>query len=90
MSSLKLYKVAYSGNSYKVPFLLAQLAITCELIEVNILKGESPTAEISMINPNGRTPVLDNNDFALAESNVVLAYLARGTKFLPDTRKEWN
>ncbi len=34
--------------------------------------------------------MLDNNDFALAESNVVLAYPARGTKFLPDTRKEWN
>jgi glutathione S-transferase len=86
---MKLYNVAYSGNSYKVRLLLAQLGIPCELIEVDILKGESRTAEFLRINPNGRTPVLDDNGFVLAESNAILAYLARGTKFLPDTRKEW-
>ncbi len=55
----------------------------CEIIEVDILKGESRTAEFLKINPNGRTPVLDDNGFILAESNAILAYLARGTKFLP-------
>ena len=86
---MKLYNVAYSGNSYKVRLLLNQLGIPCEIVEVDILKGESRTAEFLQINPNGRTPVLDDNGFILAESNAILAYLARGTKFLPEDRRQW-
>ena len=84
---MKLYNVAYSGNSYKVRLLLSHLRIPCEIVEVDILKGESRTAEFLNINPNGRTPVLDDNGFVLAESNAILAYLAKGTKFLPEDRK---
>ena len=87
---MKLYNVAYSGNSYKVRLLLAQLGIPCEIVEVDILKGESRTAEFLKINPNGRTPVLDDNGFILAESNAILAYLAKGTRFLPDDRKQFG
>jgi glutathione S-transferase len=87
---MKLYSVAYSGNSYKVRLLLAQLGIPCEIIEVDILKDESRTSEFLKINPNGRTPVLDDDGFVLAESNAILAYLARGTKFLPESRKNWG
>jgi glutathione S-transferase len=86
---MKLYNVSYSGNSYKVRLLLAHLRIPCEIIEIDILKGESRTPEFLKINPNGRTPVLDDNGFVLAESNAILAYLARGTKFLPQNRKQW-
>jgi len=87
---MKLYNVAYSGNSYKVRLLLAQLAIPCEIVEVDILKGESHTPEFLKINPNGRTPVLDDDGFILAESNAILAYLAQGTKFLPEDRKKFG
>jgi glutathione S-transferase len=87
---MKLYNVAYSGNSYKVRLLLAQLGLPCEIIEVDILKGESRTPEFLKINPNGRTPVLDDNGFVLAESNAILAYLARGTKFMPEDRQRWG
>lgn len=86
---MKLYNVAYSGNSYKVRLLLAQLGIPCEIIEVDILKGGSRTLDFLKINPNGRTPVLDDNGFVLAESNAILAYLAHGTKFLPQDRKKF-
>jgi glutathione S-transferase len=86
---MKLYNVAYSGNSYKVRLLLSQLGIPCEIIDVDILKGESRTAEFLKINPNGRTPVLDDNGFVVAESNAILAYLARGTKLLPEDRKKF-
>jgi glutathione S-transferase len=87
---VKLYNVAYSGNSYKVRLLLAQLGISCEIVEVDILKGRSRTPEFLKINPNGRTPVLDDKGFVLAESNAILAYLARGTKFLPDDKRRWG
>jgi glutathione S-transferase len=87
---MKLYNVAYSGNSYKVRLLLAHLKIPCEIIEVDILNGASRTPEFLKINPNGRTPVLDDDGFILAESNAILAYLARGTQFLPDDRKQFG
>jgi glutathione S-transferase len=86
---MKLYNVRYSGNSYKVRLLLAQLGIPCEIIEVDILKGQSRTPVFLKINPNGRTPVLDDSGFILAESNAILAYLARGTRFLPEDRKKF-
>ena len=86
---MKLYNVAYSGNSYKVRLLLSNLGIPCEIIDVDILRGESRTAEFLKINPNGRTPVLDDNGFVLAESNAILAYLARGTRFLPEGRQKF-
>lgn len=86
---MKLYNVAYSGNSYKVRLLLSHLGLPCGIVEVDILKGESRTSEFLKINPNGRTPVLDDNGFVLAESNAILAYLARGTKFLPEDRQGW-
>jgi glutathione S-transferase len=31
---MKLFNVAYSGNSYKVRLLLAQLGRLCEIVEV--------------------------------------------------------
>ena len=86
---MRFYNVAYSGNSYKVRLLLAQLGIPCDIVEVDILKGASRTPEFLKINPNGRTPVLDDNGFVLTESNAILSYLARGTKFLPEDRKQW-
>jgi glutathione S-transferase len=86
---MKLYNVAYSGNSYKVRLLLALLGIPCEIVEVDILKGASRTTEFFKINPNGRTPVLDDNGFILAESNAILAYLAKGTKYLPEDREKF-
>lgn len=87
---MKLYNVAYSGNSYKVRLLLSHLRIPCEIVEVDILKGESRSAEFLKINPNGRTPVLEDQGFVLAESNAILAYLAHGTKYLPEDRQKFG
>jgi glutathione S-transferase len=86
---MKLYNSAVSGNSYKVCLLMAQLGISCDIVEIDILKGKSRTPEFLKINPNGRTPVLDDDGFILAESNAILAYLARGTSCLPDDRQRW-
>ena len=86
---MKLYNVAYSGNSYKVRLLLAQLDISYDIVEVDILRGKSRTPEFLKLNPNGRTPVLDDSGFVIAESNAILAYLARGTRFLPEDRQNW-
>src|SRR5882762_1251892 len=81
---LHLYDYFDSGNGYKARLALAQLAIPHRLIEVDIDKGETRTAEFLVMNPNGRIPLLalESGDY-LAESNAILCYLAEGTALLP-------
>lgn len=85
----RLYDFLPSGNGYKVRLLLTQLEIPFEIVELNILKGETRTPEFLAKNPNGRIPVLEikPNQF-LAESNAILFYLSEGTQYLPSDRLE--
>jgi glutathione S-transferase len=76
-----------SGNVYKAQLLLAQLDVSYETVEMNIMATPSETrrAEFLAKNPNGRVPVLELDDGrTLPESNAILFYLAEGTPFLPD------
>jgi glutathione S-transferase len=82
--SLILHEYAASGNCYKIRLLLAHLGLPYARREYDILKGESRTPEfLSTINSNGRTPVLQDGDAFLPESNAIIWYLAEGTRFLP-------
>ncbi len=84
---MRLYDFHESGNGYKVRLLLNQLGVPHERIEVDILKGETRTADFLAKNPNGRIPLLELDDGTrLAESNAILFYLARGTDYLPEER----
>src|SRR6476469_5562624 len=85
----RLYDFLPSGNGYKVRLLLTQLEIPFEIVELNILQGETRTPEFLAKNPNGRIPVLEiqPNQF-LAESNAILFYLSEGTQYLPSDRIE--
>jgi len=84
---LRLYDYLPSGNGYKVRLLLCQLGLAFELVEVDILKGETRTPEFLAINPNGKIPVLEFEDGRrLVESNAILFHLAEGTRFLADDR----
>jgi len=84
---LRLYDYLPSGNGYKVRLLLAQLEIPFELIELDILKGETRTPEFLAKNPNGKIPVLETEDGRfLPESNAILWYLAEDTHYLPADR----
>jgi len=84
---MRLYDFLPSGNGYKVRLLLSQLRLPFELVEKDIMKGETRTPEFLAINPNGRIPGLELDDGRrLAESDAILFYLADGTRFLPDER----
>ena len=86
---LRLYDNHLSGNGYKPRLLLAHLGITYERIELDILTGETRTADFLALNPNGRIPLLVLEDGTpLAESNAILCYLAEGSRFLPAGRLE--
>ena len=84
---LRLYDNRLSGNGYKPRLLMAHLGLTYERIELDILTGETRTADFLALNPNGRIPLLQLDDGAcLAESNAILCYLAEGSRFLPAGR----
>jgi glutathione S-transferase len=84
---LTLYDFMGSGNGYKVRLLLAQLGLPYQLVECDILKGETRTPDFLARNPNGRVPTLRLEDgMYLAESGAILWYLAEGTKLAPSDR----
>lgn len=85
----RLYNMQASGNCYKIRLLLSQLNIPCQLVEVDIVKGESRTPDFLAKNLNGRVPVLQlDDDTFLPESNAALWYLAEGTDFMPENKLE--
>jgi glutathione S-transferase len=80
----KLYQMQDSGNCYKIRLLLSHLQLPCEIVEVDITRGESRTPEFLAMNPNGKTPTLhvEGSTF-LPESNAALWYLAQDTIYFP-------
>ncbi len=86
---LRLYDYLPSGNGYKVRLLLTQLAIPFELIERDILKGETRTPEFLAKFPNGRIPAVEFDDGKLLfESNAIISYFAEDTQFSSQDRFE--
>lgn len=82
---MRVYGDIQSGNCYKVKLVMSLLDITHEWIHIDILAGETQTAEFLSINPNGKIPVLElPKGRYLAESNAILNFLASGTKLLPE------
>src|SRR5271154_2676803 len=81
---LRLYDYLSSGNGYKVRLVLTQLAIPFELIERDILKGETRTPEFLAKFPNGRIPAVEFDDGKLLfESNAIISYFAENTELVP-------
>lgn len=84
---MKIYGDSKSGNCYKIKFLCHLPGIEHEWIHIDILKGESRTADFLSKNPNGQIPLVELEDGNhLAESNAILNYLAAGSELPPDDR----
>ncbi len=82
-----VYGDIQSGNCYKIKLLMGFLEIEHDWRPVDILAGETQTAEFLVMNPNGKIPVLEFDDGRLlTESNAILNYLAEGSEWLPVDR----
>jgi len=82
-----LYDYLPSGNGYKVRLALKALGLPYELVEVDILQGESRTPEFLARNPIGRIPTLQLPDGSfLGESMAILWYLTERSVLLPESR----
>ena len=81
---LKLYDYLPSGNGYKVRLVLKDLAIPYQLVEMDITRGASRTAEFLAKNANGRIPLLEVPGRGyLAESHAIIHFLAEGSRLVP-------
>jgi glutathione S-transferase len=91
----RLYDYLPSGNGYKARLVLKRLRIDYQLVEIDIINGESRTPEFLSKNPNGRIPVLEvpGKGF-LPESHAIVSFLADGTDLIPadpfDRARMWQ
>jgi glutathione S-transferase len=76
MSGLRLWGRATSGNVQKPMWLLAELGLEHERIDVGGAFGGNDTPAYLAMNPNGRVPVLEDGDTIIWESNTIVRYLA--------------
>ena len=82
-----VYGDMLSGNCYKIKLLLRFLGLEHRWQHIDILAGQTHSAEFLALNPNARIPVLELSEgIHLWESNAILNYLADGTHFLPNDR----
>jgi glutathione S-transferase len=86
---MRLHDYLASGNGYKCRLILHHLRLPFERLEVDIYQGESRTPSFARLNPEQRIPVLELDDgTSLPESNAILWYLAEGTGWIPEGRRE--
>src|SRR5262245_20781294 len=95
MSALVLYGNRESGHSYKVKLALALLALPHEYREVDLqVPHPQRRADFRELSPFGEVPVLVQNGAPLAQSNAILAHLARitgrlGGQLDPELITQW-
>lgn len=75
---MKLYHFP-SPNPQKVTFALNELGLDCEIVPVDLAKGEQRGSAFLAANPMGRVPVLVDGELSLWESHAILAYLGEKT-----------
>lgn len=87
LAPFRVYGTAASGNCHKVKLALDLLGLPYRWHEVDVVRGDTRSAEFLAMNPNGQVPVLQVDDHTwLPESNAILCYLADGTALWPGDR----
>jgi glutathione S-transferase len=74
---MRLYTFQHSPNPLKVRLALAEMGLACEMVEINLFKGEHRTESFREINPHQKVPVLEEEGLVLRESNAILIHLGR-------------
>ncbi|MDB5586752.1 MAG: hypothetical protein JWP26_1722 [Devosia sp.] len=81
---LHIYGDLGSGNCLKVKYIADATGTPYVWHEVRARSGGTKTPEFLALNPGGEMPVVVLDDGRpLAQSNAILRYLARGSRFIP-------
>lgn len=73
---LTIWGRATSSNVQKVTWLLDEIGLAHERIDIGGPFGGNREASYRALNPNGLVPTLQDGDFTLWESNTICRYLA--------------
>ena len=73
---LKIWGRANSINVQKVLWCCGELDLEFERIDAGNHFGVTNTPDYRVLNPNGLVPTIEDGDFQLWESNVIVRYLA--------------
>lgn len=77
---MKLLGRKTSGNVQKVMFLLEELNLPYERVDVGRQFNNTQTPEYLAKNPNAKVPTLEDGNVVIWESNTILRYLASKAK----------
>ncbi|MBP2547321.1 glutathione S-transferase [Neorhizobium galegae] len=81
-----LYATKGSGNCMKPFLIMCQLGIDFDVLEVDVLRGETRGDAFLGVNPAGAVPYLMTQDgVGVGESNAMLWLLADGSHLVPET-----
>ncbi|MEM7406303.1 MAG: glutathione S-transferase family protein [Pseudomonadota bacterium] len=76
-----------SGNCLKVKYTADHLGQPYDWRDIDIMAGESRTADYLGMNPQGQVPCIKLHDGqVIAQSNAIIRYLAHGSALLPSDR----
>ncbi|WP_437744996.1 glutathione S-transferase family protein [Sorangium sp. So ce302] len=87
--TMKLYDFAFSPNCRKVRAVAYELGVSFEPVHVDLFQRASRAPEFLELNPNGRVPVLVDDDLVLWESTAIMRYLTAkcGGDLVPATAR---
>jgi glutathione S-transferase len=74
---LKIWGRVNSINVQKVMWAVGELALPHERLDAGMQYGRVDEPWYRAMNPNGRVPTIEDDGFALWESNAIVRYLAR-------------
>jgi glutathione S-transferase len=81
---IRIFGDTNSGNCLKVKWVCDHLALPYRWIDIDTMKGGSRTPEFLKLNSAGQVPTVELEDGrALAQSNAIIRYLARGSDLIP-------
>ena len=71
----RLHQHPFSTYARRVRIALLEKDIPCQLVDVDMAAGEHRKPAYHALNPYGRVPTLEEDDFVLYESTAILGYL---------------
>lgn len=77
---IKLYGIKPSFPVIRVLLCLNAMELEYKFIQASPLAGETQTDEYLKLSPAGKIPAIDDDGFALFESNAIMKYLCRKYK----------
>ena len=84
---IRFYRDILSGHCHRVELLLSMLELPCDIVDVDIGRGDLQKPEFLALNRFSQVPVIVDEDVTIADSNAILVYLAKryGTeRWLPE------